>query len=424
MTVLAEPPAASTTRVPRKGRLAELLVVGGGLVAPLNLELVRSLTVYDILVFAALALLLRDGRLRWPPRRYSAMGYVFVLAALLSAFRATYPTEALTQVLQYAFIFFVLLPVVISVVHTRRLVVLSLVMLCIGTLIGTVHAYFFGETQGAGRVLVFYSENPNRLGYPTAYLLPFLLVFWLLSRGRRPAVRAAVLLGCLVATYLSFWAVFASGSRSSLLGSAAALLVFFAVRPGAGMLRNLGRGLALAALVAALGYGLTASGQLPTTLQERVTRSLAAETEVEDQAGLIGDRENLAKAAVHAFVETPFVGTGLDNFRYVTTDYNLDATPQVPHNLWLQLLVQVGVFGTAAFALLLLFWVRDAVSAFRRVAAPDRHLLWGTVAAMAGILTIFMFAPEMLSRHYWLIIGLGLAVALGAVRENNIGGTP
>ena len=37
---------------------------------------------------------------------------------------------------------------------------------------------------------------------------------------------------------------------------------------------------------------------------------------------------------------------------------------------------------------------------------------------MCGVLTIFMFAPEMLDRHYWLFIALGLAVAAGVRRDD------
>jgi O-antigen ligase len=144
-----------------------------------------------------------------------------------------------------------------------------------------------------------------------------------------------------------------------------------------------------------------------------VDRTIGAGADREDQAHLVGDREHLVDAGVHAFIDSPFLGTGLDNFRYVTTDYNLFATPQLPHNLWLQLLVQVGVIGTVAFAIYLLAWWRDVVACFRRVGPADRHLLWAVAASFAGILTIFMFAPEMLDRHYWLIVALGLAVVHG-----------
>lgn len=413
------PPGAPDTAV--RAHLADRLVVGACLIAPLNLLIVRSFTVYDAVMAAAFVLLALEGRLRWPARRYLAMAYLFVLAALLSAFRALYASEALTQVLQYSFIFFVQIPAVLAVVRTRRIAVTCIVLLCAGTLGAMLHAYLFPQTQGAGRSLVFYSDNPNRLGYPAVYVLPFALALWHLSRGSRRAVRAAVLLAAGGSVYLAMWAVLASGSRSSLLGCAVALAVFVVLRPDVRPLGMFKRGTVLVVLVAALAGGLLNSGQLPTTLEDRVSRSMSAETD--DRAGLVGDREHLARAGVLAFAESPFLGTGLDNFRYVTMNYDTEATPQLPHNLWLQLAVQVGLFGTAAMVALLLMWWADLVRAVRRAPAPDREILWSTAAAMAGILGVFMFAPEMLDRHYWLIFALGLAAAVGVLQGRQAGGT-
>lgn len=406
-TAVLDPPRTA------RATFGDWLVVGSCLVAPLNLLIVRSLTVYDVLLGLALVDLVMSRRLLWPHRRYLVASYVFLLIAVLSAFRATHSVEALTQVLQYAFIFFVQVPVVVSVVRTRRRAVVCIALLCVGTLLAILHSYLFRHTQDAGRVVVFYSSNPNRLGYPAAYLVPMLLALWSLSRDRRRGTRIWVAVGCAVGGYLAIWAVFASGSRSSLLGTVAALLVFVVVRPGHGIVGMLGRSIALAGVVGTLGWVLITMGQLPGTLQERVDRSLGAGVDREDQAHLVGDREHLVDAGVQAFVDSPFLGTGLDNFRYVTTDYNLFATPQLPHNLWLQLLVQVGLIGTVAFAVYLLAWWRDVVECFRRIGSGDRQLLWAVAASLAGILVIFMFTPEMLDRHYWLIVALGLAVVSG-----------
>lgn len=393
--------------------IPNVLVVGGALVAPLNLLIVRSFSVYDLLIGVALLYLWRQHRIVWPPTGYLAASYVFLLAALVSGFRATYASEALTQFLQYAFIFFVQVPVVLSVVTTRRRVVVSVVLLCVGTLGAIAHAWLFRPTQGSGRVVVFYSENPNRLGYPAAYLVPLLIVLWVLSRRQGRSVRAVATVSVLLGLYLSVWAVSASGSRSSLLGAGLAVLVVIVMRPGLGLVRAAGRLLALCLIGGVLVAGLAATGQLSTSLEERITRSLDS-TDAEAQAHLVNDREHLANAGMIAFLESPLLGTGLDNFRYVSPRYDPEATPQLPHNLWLQLLVQVGVIGAVAFAGWLLLWCHDVVAAVRRAQPADAQLLWGLFASLLGILAIFMFAPEMLDRHYWLVAVLGLAVVRGS----------
>ncbi len=400
-------------------RLPDLVVLGSCLIAPLNLLIVRSFTVYDLAVGAAWLGLVRQGRLVWPHRGYLLAAYVFMFFAVVSAFRATIALEALTQVLQYAFVFFVLLPAVVTVVSTRRRAVTSVALLCIGSLGAIAHAYLVQDQQGSGRVLVFYSENPNRLGYPAAYLLPLLVALWVfarrLERPRRLLADAAIVLGC----YLSLWAVSASGSRSSLLGSAIALLVLVVLRPGLGFRRALLRLLVLSVAVVGIGAGLLATGQLPTTLEERINRSLDS-TDSDAQSHLVADREHLMDAGVAAFMESPLLGTGLDNFRYVTPRYDIEASQQLPHNLWLQLLVQVGAIGTLAMAALLTVWTADVLGAMRRVDPLDGELLWALAAALAGILTIFLFAPEMLDRHYWLVVALGIAI----VRGTQVSGAP
>ena len=407
MTTLSPPtqhtPVAPSDTVPM------VLVVGGALVAPLNLLIVRSFSVYDALIGLALLFLVLDNRLRWPSPAYLGLAYLFLLTTLVSTFRATYAAEALTQSLQYAFVFFIQIPVVLSVVTTRRRAVTSILLLCLGSLGAIAWSYLTRPTQGAGRVLVFYSENPNRLGYPAAYLIPLLLALWAVTRYARMAVRVLTAVAVGLGLYLSVWAVSASGSRSSLLGAAVALLVFIVLRPGLGFARAAGRFVLLCAASGALGTALVVSGQLPSTLGERIERSLDT-TDTSAQTHLVADRENLTEAGLVAFMESPLVGTGLDNFRYVAPRYDEDATPQLPHNLWLQLLVQVGAVGTAAFALYLLLWASQVGLAARRSHPLAAAPLWGLMSALAGVLTIFMFSPELLDRHYWLIVALGLAL--------------
>lgn len=418
MTTLLPSPRPETAPADGPGEplhAADVLVVGGAILAPLNLLLVRSFTAYDLLIAVAFVMLAKRQAIVWPRRRYLLAAYVFLVMTLLSAFRALQPLEALTQTLQYVFVFFIQIPAVFSVVTTRRRAVWSLLLLCLGTLGAIAHAYLVHSTQGAGRVLVFYSDNPNRLGYPAAYLVPLLLALWVCRRrsGALPAILTVA--GLVVALSLSVWAVFASGSRSSLLGTAVATLVFVVLRPGLGLLGALRNLLVLVVACVALGAGLTATGQLPGTLEERIFRSLDT-TDPAARAHLVADRENLMDAGISAFEAFPWLGVGLDNFRYVTPQYDVEATPQLPHNLWLQLLVQVGLIGTLAFVAYLLVWAWDAYRAVRRAARADVALLWGLVASVAGVLTIFMFAPEMLDRHYWLLVALGMAVAAGARR--------
>ena len=75
--------------------------------APVEIKLVASFTVYDLITAALFFLVMARGRVTLPSPGILAPGSVFLLFALLSTFRAPQPDQSLTQILQYGFIFFV-----------------------------------------------------------------------------------------------------------------------------------------------------------------------------------------------------------------------------------------------------------------------------------------------------------------------------
>jgi O-antigen ligase len=155
---------------------------------------------------------------------------------------------------------------------------------------------------------------------------------------------------------------------------------------------------------------LLQTNQFPETLRERIERT----NQAEERAVLLEDRERLAVAGLRAFEESPFVGTGLDNFRHVAVRYEPSASNQAPHNVWIQSLAQIGIVGTLAFFYMMAWWfVRVYRTAAQHgVRYPDGDLLWALFAAMASIMAILMTVPIMNQRHYWLLYGLGAAQIL------------
>ena len=154
----------------------ELMFLLSALLAPADIEVFGSLTISDVLVTGVAYLLVADGR------RIAALPPLFIPAILIllgaaaaGGFRASHPYETLTQLFQLGFILLIQLSVILTVVTTRRLLHLSLLMVAIGSLAGNVASFVMQQAQGADRILAFYSDNPNRLSYPTAYLLPFVL---------------------------------------------------------------------------------------------------------------------------------------------------------------------------------------------------------------------------------------------------------
>lgn len=386
--------------------LLDIVFLVSALVAPFELRLVANLTVYDLLTLG-LALLIGAGPRRWAPlpRVLVPAAVMFLAAAVLSSFRSVYPVQSLTQVAQFAFIFLVQIPVVLTMAREPRVLRLAIGMFLLGSLLGAVAAMVFTQVAGADRVLAFYSDNPNRLGYPTAYLAPVMV--WLVQDRWRRGRRASAIAIAIVGGYPMLWALAASASRGATVGLLVSLPLYLVFRHGFRVTgRTVAGFLATTAVIGFLAYALFQTAMFPVTLKERIEATFAGEQ------SLINDRERLAEAGWRAFERSPFVGTGLDNFRYVASVYEAASTDQAPHNLWLQFLAQVGLIGTVAFAYMTLAWYRTMIVAFTRAREEDRgELLWAQVACATSILAIFMTTPLMIHRLYYMLFGLSLALA-------------
>ena len=376
--------------------------------APIEILLVKSFTAYDLLTTALFFLVLARGRVTLPSPAILWSASVFLLFALLSTLRALEPGQSLTQILQYLFILFVQLPVILFFTRSRFMVRASLVAFLLGALVGIGDAFLSPQEVWAERVSTSFAESPNRLGYPTAYMSPFLCCL-VLARWRESRGRVLTLLGGAVVGYLMLWALAASGSRGATAGTVIALSVFLAFRRGFSLgPRGLSRVAAAVLTVALCGVLVYRSDYFPETLGDRIDRTLAAED------SLVQDRTTLAVAGWRAFRESPLLGVGLDNFRYVSDRYLPTITQQLPHNLWIQLLVHTGLFGTLGFLGMIVSWFGIMLRAQRfQAAAGQRELLWAFIASMSAIMTIFLFVPVLIQRQYWWIFGLGLSVAQG-----------
>jgi hypothetical protein len=361
------------------------------------------------MVMAAGLIVLARRPLRFLPPTLSAATYVFLLFACLSTLRAPEPKESVTQMAQFAFIFFLQLPVILTLASSRRALHVSLGLLVAARLVDAAAALLSGRASGAGRTLPVYGESANQLAYPTAYLIPFVLygLLHIVSGMRSRRRQVAVIVSAVPALYLMVWVLAASGSRSATLATLIASVAFLTFRRGFELSASVIRRLALTMIVVGVaGYALYQSGYLPSTLQERVERTLR-----QDET-LTEDRKDLAKAGWQAFLESPFVGVGLDNFRHLAHRYGLGTLSTDPHNMWIDLLVKVGLFGAAGVVTVIVGWFLMLHRTQRATAVgSDRELLSAFLASMAAIMTIHLFVPMMLQRQYWLIYGLGLACA-------------
>jgi len=392
--------------------LLQRCFVGATVLAPVDLAVAGSFTVYDVLVVGLLGGILLERRpMIWMPRRFLAPVLVLLMASFVSLTRSTEVIEGLTQTAQFVFIFAVVAPVTMTLVTTKRVLLATVGAFVLGATIVILVARVQNVAGGNDRIVTAFNSNPNPLGYAAAYAIPFVLFgLWTLSRRRRPIVFAVAFA---TAVYVALWAVTASGSRGAALGLVAAVVVYWLFSDGLELSpTTLRRAAVLGVGIGLVVIALSTWAILPGTLNERVAATASGEST------LIDDRARLANAAVLAYEESPLIGTGLDNFRYVARQYDELSTEQAPHNVLLQFLAQTGVFGMLAFVVLIGIWYHYLVRAHRGCRDPRwRRVIWMFVASLSALMVILMTTPNMVHRHYWLVFILGLPAAQFGLRE-------
>jgi O-antigen ligase len=267
-----------------------------------------------------------------------------------------------------------------------------------------------GRLSGAGL-------NPNQLGglLVVAIVLSTALAAvrgWpLLTR----ALALAAAAGCAAGLYLT-------ESRGALFfGLGAALLVApFAAGRGR---RGAATALVAVALVGTVGwFGLVAS---PGALH-RITHP--------QTAGGSG-REELWTVGVRMVQAHPINGVGAGNFPVASIHYLFrpGATqrdvyiidrPLVPHNIYLNVLAELGIVGLSLFVFILAVVVRcalQAARAFSRRGDPAMEILArGLFIALVALLSADFFSSQLYNKELWLL--LALAPALRALAERRPAG--
>jgi O-antigen ligase len=128
----------------------------------------------------------------------------------------------------------------------------------------------------------------------------------------------------------------------------------------------------------------------------------------------------------------PLLGVGAGNFPVSSIHYLLRPgalsftayivdTPKVPHNIYLEVLAELGVVGLVGFlAVLVISLVCTGRAARRFAAASDRAgelLARGLMLALLALLTSQFFGSELYLKQLWLLLAMGPALLAVAERS-------
>jgi O-antigen ligase len=256
-------------------------------------------------------------------------------------------------------------------------------------------------------------ENPNDLALNlVTFLAPTLFIIF---QDRKPSRR--LFAGVLAMAMLA--AIVFTKSRSGFLGlvAMAAVVLYYTAKVKPAIVG----GVVLA--------GLMALPVMPSSFWNRMDSIMNAE---EDQTGSRAARIRLIEQGVQVFMANPITGIGAGQFK----NYNDGQTVEkwrVTHNVWLQVAAELGIFGLATFAFLVIRAYTANFAALRMLRRPrtrknpqstarDPQLILtdqerrtldlnakGMFAAMVGWTVCSLFASVAFNWTFYYVLALAVA---------------
>ncbi|MCI8387306.1 MAG: hypothetical protein HFE63_02425 [Clostridiales bacterium] len=251
----------------------------------------------------------------------------------------------------------------------------------------------FSEIEG--RVVSTF-ENPNVLAEYLIMVLPLMLAVFIIKKT--PMTRflmfmsMAVTGGCLIYTW----------SRGAWLGFLIGILLFMLIYS-----KN---------TLTVMLFGVLGVPFLPFILPDSITQRFLS-------IGNLGDSSTSYRVYIWKGVTnmlgdyfTTGIGIGNDSFRLVYPRYALSGIETAPHshNLYLQILVEIGIVGLIVFIAAMFFYVQSCFTLQANESRSSKLLsaaiMCGILAVLAQGMTDYIWYNYRVFLMFWLVLGLGAAV--------------
>jgi O-antigen ligase len=307
--------------------------------------------------------------------------------------------ETIQRVVQNALLF----PIVFSAIRTRRQLMWLLGCFVIGAVVSAAYGIAVPTDPHATERLSGAVGNANEVA---ASLVAAAALAGALAAALRdqPALRLVAAIGVPLCAYSLVLTV----SRGGLVAFGASLLAAIAIGG-----RWRGRVIVLA-LVAAIGCVTYFAFFAPAEARQRVTT-------IEGGTG----RTDVWKVGWRMVENDPWRGVGAGNFSTSSIHYLLRPgsikrddfivdTPKVAHNMYLEVLAEIGILGLVLFLAILgfsLVCIIRAIRAFKLAGDQTLEILSRALfVALVGILASDFFGSREFDKQLWLLLSLGPAL--------------
>jgi O-antigen ligase len=331
----------------------------------------------------------------------------------MSAFWAESPSAASTSTFRFA-LDAMIIPIVFWAVRERKHVVWLFGVFVVGALLSVLWGLTEGKVAGgaaAAQVGRLSGANVEANVLATLLIVCTIFACALALVLRRAPIARGLALAAAIAAMAAFFGTFSRG------GMIALAVVLLAGCVYAGKARP-----AFMALV--IGVVLVGSVFLQDTTSGAVARLTSTST---------SGRADVWKVGLRMVRANPIIGVGSGNYAVAEPHYFLIApgaiqrgdliidTPFPAHNIYLQVLAEMGVIGLGLFLSVIVLSIRAAVTAVTLFAARGERSLEilgrAIVVALAGILAADFFVSDQHSKQLWLLLALGPALLAIARRS-------
>lgn len=247
----------------------------------------------------------------------------------------------------------------------------------------------------SGRVVSTF-ENPNVLGEYLLLTIPFAFAALFCAKGGKQVLGMLGLCACAGGCLIFTW------SRGAWLGFLFAAVVFLLILSR--------RSISL------MVCGVLAVPFLPFVLPSDIVARFTSIGSVGDSSTAY--RLHIWTASLNMIRDYPIggVGTSISSFQAVYPQYSLSGIESAPHshNLFMEIMIELGVVGLVAFLLVIFFFLQKSTTVISKGVDRRTKLFGGAaVCAILGVLlqgmTDYVWYNYRIFLMFWLVIGLGVA---------------